>query len=120
MSELNEHPEDEVGAVQVHKQVIQEIVNSVIDEIDGVNLGKKEAISDFVYSLSGDKFPSVKVTFLPNNEAIVDVRVYVRYGLNITNIARRLQDALKVSIQRLTDVRVKSINISVHGIYKET
>lgn len=120
MSELSEQSEDEVGAVQVHKKVIQEIVNSVIEETDGVNLGKKETVSDFVYSMTGDRFPAVKVTFQPNNEAVVDVKIHVRYGLNITSVSRRLQDTLKAAIERLTDVRIKSLNISVHGIYKES
>ena len=119
MSESNQQPSLEIGKIEMQKEVLEEIVYSSVQGIDGVRVGKKDWVSSLQRVMGGRKFRGVKVTFRSINEVIIEVRIYVRYGLNIPSVSRRVQDAIKYSLERMTEVNIKEINVNVQGVDRE-
>ena len=111
-------PENKVdlGSIQIHKKVIGEIAAAALNEIDGVHLAPKH-VGNQVLELFGQKVtPGIIVTVDKNNQVTVEMKVYVRYGINIPDIARQVQDVIRVAIERTTDVHLREVNVNVQGI----
>ncbi|MCA9405758.1 MAG: Asp23/Gls24 family envelope stress response protein [Candidatus Omnitrophica bacterium] len=106
----------DLGAVQVHKKVIEEVVATAISEIDGVSLPKAD-FSTKVMKLFGQKsFPGINVKVDEKGQASLEVKVYVRYGMNIPNTGVKIQDALKQAIEKTVDIQLKDIDVNVQGV----
>ncbi|HBR14681.1 MAG TPA: hypothetical protein DD723_03935 [Candidatus Omnitrophica bacterium] len=104
------------GSVQVHKKVLADIVSSAINDIEGVSLITK-TLSDYFGELLGrQNIPGVEVVIDENHEVTIDVKVIVRYGLNIPDMARQIQETIKAVIAKTVDIHLKSVNINIQGI----
>jgi uncharacterized alkaline shock family protein YloU len=116
---MNERDTPGMGLVQVHHKVLEEIVYTSMRGIDGIRLGKRGGWAALGNWISGVKYPGIHVRVRPNNEAHVEVRVFVRYGLNIPQLARRVQDSVKSALERTTEVNVKEVNVNIRGVDRE-
>jgi len=106
------------GSVQVHKKVIAELVCSSIEEINGIRLVKK-SFGESILEVFGKKnFPGIIINVDENGNISIEVKVLVRYGVNIPDVARQAQDAIKGAIDKTMDTHLKDININVQGIEK--
>jgi uncharacterized alkaline shock family protein YloU len=106
----------DLGSVQVHKKVLAEIISSAIDEIDGVSLIHKH-IGRKLFELFGQKqFPGIDIKVDENQDVSLEVQVIVRYGMNIPDIARHVQDTIKLAIEKTVNINMKVINVNIQGI----
>lgn len=106
----------DLGSIKVHKQALAEIVVSAVATIEGVTLLQNTLMSKFLKTLDYKTYPGVDVNISENGEVSLDVKVLVRYGINIPNIAIQIQDAVKSAIEKMVDINLKDINVSVQGI----
>src|ERR1041385_417887 len=106
----------DVGFVQTQKKVIGDIAASALTEVPGVRLASFGVISQ-LFELFGNKnFPSVRVTIDPDNQVSVNMKVSIRYGLNVPDVARQVQDVVRAAVERSVDIDLKEINVNIHGI----
>ncbi len=106
------------GSVQVHEKVIAELICSSIADIDGIQLAKKTA-RDHIFGFFGqEKFPGININVDGDGEISIKAKVFVRYGVNIPDVARQAQDAIKDAIDKTMGTHLKDININVLGIEK--
>ncbi len=116
---MNQENKLDFGSVQVHKKVIAELICSSINDIDGMRLVKK-TISDRILGLLGQsKFPGITINVNGDGEISIEVKVFVRYGINIPSVAKQAQEMIKESIDKTMDTHLKDININVQGVEKE-
>lgn len=106
----------DLGSIQVHKTVIEDIIDTAIKDMEGVSL-VEEKFSGTLYRLFGKKrYPGISIKTLDEGQLSVEVKVIVRYGLNIPETARQIQDLIKMSLDKTVDLELKNINVNIHGI----
>ncbi|HBG60979.1 MAG: hypothetical protein A2Y03_10950 [Omnitrophica WOR_2 bacterium GWF2_38_59] len=106
----------DLGSIQVHKKVIEEIIDNSIKDMEGVSL-VEENLSEKFFGLFGKKScPGISIKMLDEGQLSVEVKVIVRYGLNIPETARQIQDMIKMSLDKTIDLDLKNINVNIHGI----
>ena len=106
----------DIGLVQVHKKVIGDIAVSALKDIDGVKLSEPEIISKF-FALFGHKhFPAVIVNIDKDNQATVEIKVIVRYGMHVGDVSRQIQDMVRVAVERMLEIHLKEVNVNIQGI----
>jgi uncharacterized alkaline shock family protein YloU len=115
----NEESRTDLGAVKIHKDVIASIASLASLEVEGV----KKIGGDFkasIYELLGRKQQrGIGVEIDRNNEVRLNVPVVVKYGYNVTDIARSVQESIQQSLEKMTNLTIKEINVNVQRIEKE-
>jgi uncharacterized alkaline shock family protein YloU len=116
---MKENEKIDLGSVQVHKQVFAEIIASAMDELEGVSLIPKNFGNMLVGAFGKKKFHGINIKVDEGDEVTLEVHVLVRYGINIHDAARQVQRTIKSAIEKTLDIKLKDINVNVHGIEKE-
>ena len=114
---MRSFPQIELGAIHYEPRVIADITKAAVEETEGVTLIPQD-FSDSILEFVGIKRLSgvdVKIDNLQNAVSL-DVKIRVRYGLNIPDIARQVQDIVRDRFDQLTDIDLKDVNVKVHGI----
>lgn len=108
------------GLIHYHNHVIVDIAKAAVEEVDGVTLIGQH-FGDTVLELVGIKRCSgvdVRIDRLANAVSL-DVKVLVRYGLNIPQTAQNVQEVIREKFEQLTDVDLRDVNVNVCGINRE-
>lgn len=111
-------PESEIdlGVIQVHRRVIADICTAAILEIDGVAMCRQAFLED-LYGLCGKhKNSAVDVRVDVTGHVSVVVRVLVRYGLNLADVSRRIQDAVMTAVEKMADINLRDVDVNIQGI----
>lgn len=106
----------DLGAVQVEPGVLAEIAISAISEIEGISLSPGNLWDQLLTVFGQRNFPAIKVNIDENHDVSLEVKIIVRYGINIPDIARQLQTVIKSAIAKTLNIYIKDINISIQGI----
>lgn len=106
----------DLGAVQIDPEVLAEIAISAAGEIEGMSLLPGNLWDQLLTFFGQRHFPAVKVNIDENHDVSLEVKIIVRYGINIPDIARRLQTAIKSAVAKTLNINVTDININVWGI----
>ena len=106
----------DLGSIQVHKKAIADIAASALAEIDGVSLPTPNLLSKAKAYLGYRSIPGIIVTVDQNNQVSIELRVLIRYGINISDIARQIQEIVRTAVERTIDITLKDINVNVQGI----
>ena len=104
------------GSVRIHKKAIAEIARAALNDIEGASLMEKDAIGTIKQWLRQEDVLGITVFVDENQDVSIDMNVQVRYGLNIPDVAREVQDAVKAAIRKTVDISIKDINVNIQGI----
>src|SRR3989338_2423027 len=105
----------DLGAVQGHKKVFAEIIAAAISEVKWASLLDKN-IGNRLFELLGKKeFPGINVKVDDQQNVTLELQVLVQYGMNIPDVARQIQEAVKSAVDKALDVNLKDINVNVQG-----
>jgi uncharacterized alkaline shock family protein YloU len=115
----NEESRTDLGSIRIHKDVIASIASLASLEVEGVKkIGGDLKAS--VYELLGKKQQrGINVEIDRNDEVILSVPLIVKYGYNVTDIARNVQENIQQSLEKMTNLTIKEINVNVQRIEKE-
>ena len=104
------------GSVQIHKKALAEIIYFAVTDMEGVYFGSKglwEQIADFF----GYKyFPRIHIQVEPNEEISIQVEVFIRYGLNIPEMANQIQEMIKMVLEKIINMNLIKIDVHIVGI----
>ncbi|MGI6621866.1 MAG: Asp23/Gls24 family envelope stress response protein [Clostridiaceae bacterium] len=108
--------QDDIGEIRISADVITVIAHTVASEIEGV-AGMNANIAENISSVLGRKNPTkgVKVE-IDGKDVTIDFYILVEYGARIPDVAWRIQEKVKSSVESMTGMNVSSINIHVQGI----
>lgn len=108
-------PQD-IGEIKISADVITVIAHTVANEIEGVS-GMSSGIADNISSVLGRKPSSkgVKVE-LTDKGVVIDFYVTVDFGARIPDVAWRIQERVKSSVESMSGMHVSAINIHVQGV----
>ena len=113
---MNQLNRVDLGSIKIHKKVLADITAEAVREIGGVSLIPRNFLFTVADLFGFSRQPGVNVDVDPNNQVTIEVKVCVRYGLKIPDLARQTQDMIRSMIEQTVDVDLKDVHVSVQGI----
>ena len=106
----------ENGSINISEDVISTMVRTAITEIDGV-AGISNTAGAELAELIGIKTVSkgIKVQIVYDTIK-VDAVILVRYGCNIVNVAKEVQNSVTEAVQAITGIDKAEVNVHVSGV----
>ncbi|SHE52550.1 Uncharacterized conserved protein YloU, alkaline shock protein (Asp23) family [Caldanaerobius fijiensis DSM 17918] len=106
----------EYGSIRIADEVVSVIAGLAATEIEGV-AGMSGGVVNGITEMLGKKNLSkgVKVE-VGEKEAKVDLYIIVEYGVRIPEVAWKVQENVKRSLESMTGLKVIEVNIHVQGI----
>ncbi|MBP3581360.1 MAG: Asp23/Gls24 family envelope stress response protein [Clostridia bacterium] len=101
--------------VTYKKNVVISIVSLATQEINGVASISRKSVSVIKSALSKNINRGIIVGF-ENNTASIDVFVNVKFGYSVKDVAFRVQENIKSSVESMTEYKVGSVNVHVVGV----
>lgn len=106
----------DLGLVQIHKTAIADIALSALKEVEGVDI-ISQSIDRRILELFGKKsYSGISVVIDKDNQVTVKLRINIKYGINISDAARQVQDAVRVAIEKTADINLKDVHVRVQGL----
>ncbi len=104
------------GEIIVAEEVIVTIAGLAATKIEGV-AGMSGGFVDGIVEILGKRnlAKGVKVEIL-KEAVIVDLYLIVEYGVKIPDIAWKIQDNVKNTIESMLSMRVEDVNIHIQGV----
>jgi len=106
----------DLGAVKIHKEVIAAIASIAISETEGAIKLKSDLKSSLSEFLGKKDYPGISVIFDKFNHVKLEVRLNVKYGYHIPDVAAKAQENIRSSIEKMTDLDITDINVNIQGI----
>ena len=107
---------NELGVLRIHKNVISSISSIAATEIEGVKRVGNDSKSGLVESLRKNFFSAIKVEIARNEEVKIQIPLIIKYGYNIPEIANRVQENVRLALEKMSNLSIKEINVNVRGI----
>ena len=102
--------------VTYKKNVVISIVSLATQEINGVASISRNSVSVIKSALSKHINRGIIVDFENNNNAVIDVFVNVKFGYSVKDVAFRVQENIKSSVESMTEFKVTAVNVHVVGV----
>lgn len=109
--------EMEMGIVKISDEVVEVIAGLAASEIDGIEGMSATLVGGITQMLSGKKNASkgVKVN-VGEESATIDLYVVVKYGVKIQEVAEKVQENVKKSVESMTGLNVSAVNVYVQNV----
>ena len=99
----------ENGSINISEEVISAMVRTAVTEVEGV-AGISNTTTGEIAELIGIKSMSKGITVQIIDDTVkVDVIILVRYGCNIVNVAREVQNSVGEVVQAVTGIEKAEI-----------
>ena len=106
--------------VTYKKHVVISIVSLATQEISGIASISRKSVSAIKSAFSKNINRGIIVDF-ENNNAKIDVFVNVKFGCSVKDVAFRVQENIKSSVESMTEYKVGSVNVHIVGVeFNET
>ncbi len=103
------------GNVSYKRNVVLSIVNLATQEINGIAGLSNEGVGTFKKIFDKNYHKGVIIEFI-DNSVYVDVYVNVLFGYSVRDVAFRVQENVKSSIESMTDFKAEAVNVHVMGV----
>lgn len=117
-NEKNSFEDTSFGKIQIAPQVIEIIAKHSAIDIDGVvSLSGGFELTDlFGKSKSAAKGVRVEIN---ESEIVINISIVIMNGYRIPELAEKIQDNVKYSVETMTDLDVIEVNIYINSIIFE-
>ena len=109
--------EMENGSIQVSEDVVASVTGMAVLEVEGV-CGLSSSIGTDIAEMLGMKTLSkgVRLSTTETGALRIDCDVVSKFGQNIFELAKNVQENVKSSVESVTGLRVAEVNVTVCGI----
>lgn len=94
--------------------IIAGLAAAEVEGVSGMTLGIVDGINQILGS--NKKYSKGVKVEMEGDEVIINLFVIVRYGVKIPDVAFSIQNSVKGSVEGMTGLKVKSVNINVQGV----
>ena len=106
----------EDGSVNISEDVISIIAMEAMREVEGFG-SISNPLSKDLAELIGKKSAARGVSVVPGEDGVsVDVFVSVKYNYSVVQVSRAIQEAIRKSVEDMTGIPVKAVNVHVGGV----
>ena len=104
------------GNIKISEEVISTIASIAVLETEGTS-GITTGITSDIAGLLGKKLTAkgIKVTFV-YDDVEVDIACQVKFGVSVFDTAKSIQENVKSSIESMTGLTCKTVNVTITGI----
>lgn len=102
----------ELGKIEIAPEVIEVIAHMASAEVPGVAGLSSGIVSGFVERLGRKNSHGVRVE-IKEREATIDLYIIVEYGQQIPDVAYKVQENVRESIQNMTGLAVTQVNVHI-------
>lgn len=104
------------GSINISDDVVAMMVKTAVKEVDNVAALANTA-GPAVTELLGKKSVSkgIKVQF-DEQAILIDVAILVKYGANVVNVAKAVQENVTNAVQSMTGLEQVTVNVHVSGV----
>lgn len=109
--------EMENGSIQISEDVVASVTGMAVLEVEGV-CGLSSSIGTDIAEMLGMKTLSkgVRLSTTETGALRIDCDVVSKFGQNIFELAKNVQEKVKSSVESVTGLRVAEVNVTVCGI----
>ncbi|KGK89049.1 MULTISPECIES: Asp23/Gls24 family envelope stress response protein [unclassified Clostridium] len=109
--------EIDMGIVKISDEVVGVIAGLATTEIEGIVGMSASVVGGITQILTGKKNLSkgVKVT-VGEDSSTIDLHVVVEYGIRIPDVALKVQENVKRTVEAMTGLNVDAVNIHVQNV----
>lgn len=109
--------EMENGSIQISEDVVASVTGMAVLEVEGV-CGLSSSIGTDIAEMLGMKTLSkgVRLSTTETGALRIDCVVVSKFGQNIFELAKNVQENVKSSVESVTGLRVAEVNVTVCGI----
>lgn len=121
MSETREYISraDELGNIHISEDVLAVIAAAAALEVEGVSALAANLGSDLAELLGKKNLAKGVRVQTDGDEVTIEISVMVRYGYTIPDVAKAVQDAVYSSVESMSSLTVRGVNVNVSGITLE-
>ncbi|HPP32026.1 MAG TPA: Asp23/Gls24 family envelope stress response protein [Soehngenia sp.] len=114
----NEYIEDTNNMnIKISKDVLSSIAFKAISSIEGVELSNvSTGITDIINRKNISKGIKVEIK---DNDVTIDLFISLKYGQKVNEVGYDVQRKVKDSIELMTDLNVKEINVHIENLITE-
>lgn len=94
--------------------IIAGLAAAEVEGVSGMTLGFVDGINQILGN--NKKYAKGVKVELEGNEVVINLYVIVKYGVKIPEVAFSIQTSVKNSVEGMTGLKVKAVNINVHGV----
>jgi uncharacterized alkaline shock family protein YloU len=105
-------PQVELGKIEIAPEVIEVIAHMATAEVSGVAGLSSGIVGDFVERLGRKNSRGVRVD-IQEKEAVLDLYIIVEYGQQIPDVAHKVQENVRDSIENMTGLAVTQVNVHI-------
>ena len=109
----------DLGAIKIHKNAIASIAAIAAVEVEGVKRVGGNLQSSLLSAVGKKSYSAIRVEINKNSETEIEIPLIIKYGYNIPEIANKVQENVRQSVEKMTSLIVRDINIKVKAIEKE-
>jgi uncharacterized alkaline shock family protein YloU len=104
------------GVIQIANDVVSNIAGLAVMEVEGVSKLTGNITKELITKLGRKSLSKgIRLDF-SGNELKVDVSIEVKFGYNIVNVSKNVQDRVRSNINTMTGLKVNMVNVRVSGI----
>ena len=109
--------EMENGSIQISEDVVASVTGMAVLEVEGV-CGLSSSIGTDIAEMLGMKTLSkgVRLSTTDTGALRIDCDVVSKFGQNIFELAKNVQENVKSSVESVTGLSVAEVNVTVCGI----
>ena len=108
---------DSLGDIKINHSVVASIVRLAATEIDGVYSVAGSLVEGLAEIFSKkDTDRGVRITEDEAGDYIIEVRVVLRFGVALAEIAVKIQENIKEQVTKMTMKDVAKVNVVIDGV----
>ena len=104
------------GTVQIHKKALAEVVYFAVTDLEGVHFRNKNFFEEIMELFGYKYFPGITINLEANEEIGIEVKVFIRYGLNIPEMANQIQETIKMVLGKIVNMHLIKIDVHILGV----
>jgi uncharacterized alkaline shock family protein YloU len=108
----------ELGTIKIHRDSIASIAAIASQEIEGVKCIGKNFRSGLMELVGKKDYSAIRVAFDKNGEVCLEIPLVVKYNFSIPDVATKVQENVRNSLEKMTNIIIKDISINVQAIEK--
>lgn len=118
---VSEDLKNQSSKVRISDEVIAAIAGVAASQVEGVAAMSGNIMGDIGSAILGKKSTGRGVKVSSGEKAVaLDLYLNIRYGARIPEVAYKVQENVKKSIESMTELKVTHVNIHIQGVSQDS
>ncbi len=107
----------DLSEVNISDEVIAAIASTAATQVQGVSAMSGNIVGSIGGAILGRKHVAKGVrVFSGEKDVVLDLYLSVKYGARIPEVAYKVQESVKRSVEGMTELKVTQVNIHIQGV----